>query len=134
MQVAFQSRPCPLRRRQDRVEILPYKFQSFQVLLTLPTHICVQEALTLRYRVIKPYLRCDIFYIPERRSNVGGFPQYEYLFFLIQVDSAKYPRVSSYTRIAALAGRFLSGVSSQLLTHFEVMDLRELNYITFAGS
>ncbi|OWR51463.1 hypothetical protein KGM_208749A, partial [Danaus plexippus plexippus] len=47
-----------------------------------------------------------------------------------KVDSAKYPVASSYTRIAALSGRFLSGVSSQLLTHFELMDYRQLNYIT----
>ncbi|CAG9576131.1 unnamed protein product [Danaus chrysippus] len=47
-----------------------------------------------------------------------------------KVDSAKYPVASSYTRIAALTGRFLSGVSSQLLTHFELMDYRQLNYIT----
>ncbi|XP_026764019.2 folate transporter 1-like [Galleria mellonella] len=50
-----------------------------------------------------------------------------------KVDSAKYPLVSSYTRIAALTGRFISGVSSQLLTHYGVMDYRELNYITFTA-
>lgn len=52
---------------------------------------------------------------------------------VFQVDSDKYPKVSSYTRMAALVGRFLSGVTSQLLTYFELMDYRELNYITFAG-
>ena len=56
-----------------------------------------------------------------------------FIFILLQVDPAKYPRVSSYTRIAALSGRFLSGVSSQLLTHFGLMDYRDLNYITFTG-
>ncbi|XP_072935632.1 thiamine transporter 1-like [Epargyreus clarus] len=50
-----------------------------------------------------------------------------------KVESDKYPRVSSYTRIAALTGRFLSGVSSQLLTHFDVMDYRDLNYITLCA-
>ncbi|XP_060810537.1 thiamine transporter 1-like [Amyelois transitella] len=50
-----------------------------------------------------------------------------------KVDSSKYPRVSSYTRIAALTGRFISGVTAQLLTHYEVMNYRELNYITFAA-
>ncbi|XP_047521038.1 thiamine transporter 1-like isoform X4 [Pieris napi] len=50
-----------------------------------------------------------------------------------KVDSSKYPKVSSYTRMAALTGRFLSGVSSQLLTHFNIMDLRDLNYITLAA-
>ncbi|KAM3958259.1 thiamine transporter 1-like [Aphomia sociella] len=50
-----------------------------------------------------------------------------------KVDSAKYPIVSSYTRIAALIGRFISGVSSQLLIHYSLMDYRELNYITFTA-
>ncbi|XP_068628496.1 thiamine transporter 1-like [Battus philenor] len=50
-----------------------------------------------------------------------------------KVDSAKYALVSSYTRIASLTGRFLSGVSSQLLIHFELMDYRDLNYITFTA-
>ncbi|XP_059048970.1 thiamine transporter 1-like [Achroia grisella] len=50
-----------------------------------------------------------------------------------KVDSAKYPMVSSYTRIAALTGRFISGLTSQLLTHYDVMDYRELNYITFTA-
>ncbi|CAG4921256.1 unnamed protein product [Colias eurytheme] len=50
-----------------------------------------------------------------------------------KVDTAKYSRVSSYTRIAALTGRFLSGVSSQLLIHYEAMDYRDLNYITFTA-
>ncbi|XP_063835507.1 thiamine transporter 2-like [Ostrinia nubilalis] len=50
-----------------------------------------------------------------------------------KVDSSKYARVSSYTRIAALTGRFVSGVSSQLLTHFQLMDFRDLNYITFTA-
>ncbi|XP_050350234.1 thiamine transporter 2-like [Nymphalis io] len=50
-----------------------------------------------------------------------------------KVDSTKYPLVSSCTRIAALTGRFLSGVSSQLLTHYGLMNYRDLNYITFAA-
>ncbi|CAK1548680.1 unnamed protein product [Leptosia nina] len=50
-----------------------------------------------------------------------------------KVDSSKYPRVSSYTRIAALTGRFLSGVSSQLLTYFGLMNYRDLNYITLTA-
>lgn len=51
-----------------------------------------------------------------------------------QVDASKYPRVSSYTRAAALGGRFLSGVAAQLLTHFHLMDYRQLNYITLSGT
>ncbi|CAH0406151.1 unnamed protein product [Chilo suppressalis] len=50
-----------------------------------------------------------------------------------KVDSSKYPRVSSYTRIAALTGRFLSGVTAQLLTHLGLMNYRDLNYITLSA-
>ncbi|KAG7304249.1 hypothetical protein JYU34_011187 [Plutella xylostella] len=50
-----------------------------------------------------------------------------------KVDSDKYPKVSSYTRMAILIGRFLSGLSSQLLVLFHVMDYRQLNYITFTA-
>ncbi|CAH2262346.1 jg26879 [Pararge aegeria aegeria] len=50
-----------------------------------------------------------------------------------KVDPDKYPLVSSYTRIAALTGRFVSGVSSQLLTHFDLMNYRDLNYITLVA-
>lgn len=56
-----------------------------------------------------------------------------YTYIYAKVDPAKYPRVSSYTRIAALSGRFLSGVTAQLLTHFGLMDYRDLNYITFTA-
>ncbi|KAJ0181384.1 hypothetical protein K1T71_003469 [Dendrolimus kikuchii] len=56
-----------------------------------------------------------------------------YTYIYAQVDPAKYPKVSSYTRIAALTGRFLSGVSSQLLIHFGVMNYRDLNYITLSA-
>ncbi|CAB3221005.1 unnamed protein product [Arctia plantaginis] len=50
-----------------------------------------------------------------------------------KVEPSKYPRVSSFTRIAALVGRFLSGVSAQLLTHFGLMNYRDLNYITLTA-
>ncbi|KAJ8735012.1 hypothetical protein PYW08_014262 [Mythimna loreyi] len=56
-----------------------------------------------------------------------------YTYIYAKVDPSKYPRVSSYTRIAALTGRFLSGISAQLLTHFGLMDYRDLNYITFTA-
>ncbi|XP_045524880.1 thiamine transporter 2-like isoform X1 [Pieris brassicae] len=56
-----------------------------------------------------------------------------FTYIYAKVDSSKYPKVSSYTRMAALTGRFLSGVSSQLLTHFNIMDLRDLNYLTLTA-
>ncbi|XP_028037691.1 thiamine transporter 2-like [Bombyx mandarina] len=56
-----------------------------------------------------------------------------YTYIYAKVDPKKYPLVTSCTRIASLTGRFLSGVSSQLLIHFKFMDYRELNYITLTA-
>lgn len=56
-----------------------------------------------------------------------------FTYIYAKVESSKYPRVSSYTRIAALIGRFLSGVSAQILTHYGWMNYRDLNYITFTA-
>ena len=41
--------------------------------------------------------------------------------------------MSSYTRTAILLGKFGSGLISQLLTSFEVVDYRGLNYISFSS-
>ncbi|GBP16230.1 Thiamine transporter 2 [Eumeta japonica] len=51
----------------------------------------------------------------------------------MQVDPEKYPKVSSFTRMASLSGRFLSGVSAQVLISLDVMNYRDLNYITLTA-
>ncbi|XP_063634157.1 thiamine transporter 2-like [Cydia splendana] len=56
-----------------------------------------------------------------------------YTYMYAKVETSKYARVTSLARVAALAGRFLSGVTAQLLTHLHLMDFRELNYITFSS-
>ncbi|XP_077296295.1 thiamine transporter 1-like [Arctopsyche grandis] len=54
-----------------------------------------------------------------------------YTYMFAKVDKDKYNQVASYTRSSALFGRFISGASAQLLVSFDVLDYRELNYITF---
>lgn len=43
----------------------------------------------------------------------------------------KYQRVTGYTRASLLTGRFLAGVLAQILISFSLMNVRELNYISF---
>lgn len=51
---------------------------------------------------------------------------------------AKVPKehfldVSSHTRAALLTGRFVSGVLSQILLYFNLMDIHTLNYVTLGA-
>ena len=50
-----------------------------------------------------------------------------------QVPKTDFKRVSSFTRSAILFGRFFSGLISQLLTSFEVLDYRGLNFVSFSS-
>ena len=50
-----------------------------------------------------------------------------------KVDRDLYQKVTSYAKSAILFGRFISGVLGQILVSTQVMDFRELNYITFGG-
>ncbi|XP_048005785.1 thiamine transporter 1-like isoform X3 [Leguminivora glycinivorella] len=56
-----------------------------------------------------------------------------YTYMYAKVEESKYGRVTSLARVAALAGRFVSGVTAQLLTHLHLMDYRDLNYITLSA-
>ncbi|XP_063704598.1 thiamine transporter 2-like [Culicoides brevitarsis] len=55
-----------------------------------------------------------------------------YTYMYAKCDRKDYQKVTSHTRAAITAGKFLSGLIAQLLYSFEVMDIRELNYISFA--
>lgn len=50
-----------------------------------------------------------------------------------KVSKDKYQKVTSYTKSASLAGRFLSGTLGQFLVSLKLMDLRELNYISLGS-
>ncbi|KAJ6632799.1 Thiamine transporter 2 [Pseudolycoriella hygida] len=54
-------------------------------------------------------------------------------FIYAKVDKEQYQIVTGQTRSAILAGRFLSAVLAQLLYSYSVMNVRELNYISFGS-
>lgn len=56
-----------------------------------------------------------------------------YTYIYAKVDKQYYQKVTSHTRAAVLSGRFIAGASGQLFVHFNVLDYRELNYVTLAG-
>lgn len=53
-----------------------------------------------------------------------------YSYIYAKTDKQHYQAVTSHTRAAILVGRFVAGVSSQLLVFFRVMNYRQLNYLT----
>lgn len=50
-----------------------------------------------------------------------------------KVEKDKYQKVTGNARAAILIGRFIASVISQLLVSFEVMNLRDLNFLTLGG-
>lgn len=53
-----------------------------------------------------------------------------YTYIYAKVERSRYQQVTGFTRSAILAGRFLAGVIAQVMVSLNLMDLRELNYIT----
>lgn len=51
-----------------------------------------------------------------------------------KTDKQHYQVVTSHSRAAILIGRFLAALSSQLLVYYDVMNYRQLNYLTLIGS
>lgn len=56
-----------------------------------------------------------------------------YTYMYAKVDRSKYQRVTGHARSAVLCGRFLSAVLGQALVTTQVLDLRQLNFISFGG-
>lgn len=54
-----------------------------------------------------------------------------YTYIYAKVDKDKYQLVTGHTRSAILAGKFISAVLAQLLYSYSLMNVRELNYISF---
>lgn len=54
-----------------------------------------------------------------------------YTYMYARVDRDKYQQVTGHARAANLTGRFLAGVIAQFFISYNVMDVRELNYISF---
>ena len=51
----------------------------------------------------------------------------------MQASSDEYRKVSSMTRSALLLGRFTSGLLSQLLSSLDVLDYRQLNFVSLGS-
>ena len=49
---------------------------------------------------------------------------------IFQVSKEHYKKVSSFARSAILFGRFTSGLASQLLSSFNILDYGQLNYVS----
>ncbi|KAG7172261.1 Thiamine transporter 1-like [Homarus americanus] len=56
-----------------------------------------------------------------------------FTYIYAKVASKFYQRVTSYTRAALLAGRFMSGILAQVLTSTRLMDYHTLNYISLTS-
>ncbi|KAL1489991.1 hypothetical protein ABEB36_013908 [Hypothenemus hampei] len=79
-------------------------------------------------KTLRDLLILEVFY--------GAFMACEvayYTYIYAKVDKQYYQQVTSHTRAAILAGRAISGILGQLLISFDVMDYRQLNYITLGA-
>ncbi|ERL94559.1 hypothetical protein D910_11836, partial [Dendroctonus ponderosae] len=56
-----------------------------------------------------------------------------YTYIYAKVDKDYYQQVTSHTRAALLAGRSISGILGQVLISLEIMDYRQLNYISLGA-
>lgn len=50
-----------------------------------------------------------------------------------KVEKGRYQQVTGNARAAILSGRFIASVIAQLLVSFELMNLRDLNFLTLGG-
>lgn len=70
----------------------------------------------------------EVFYALYACCEVAYFS-----YIYAKVSKEHFSAVSSHTRAALLVGRFTSGVLSQSLMYFKLMDVRTLNYLTLAA-
>ena len=56
-----------------------------------------------------------------------------YTYVYAKVSPDKYKQVSSYARSTLLFGRFVSGLISQLLVSFKILDCGQLNYVSLVS-
>lgn len=56
-----------------------------------------------------------------------------YTYMYAKVDRKRYQKVTGHARASLLSGRFIASVLAQFLVTFDVMDLRQLNYISLGG-
>ncbi|XP_017783550.1 PREDICTED: thiamine transporter 1-like [Nicrophorus vespilloides] len=78
----------------------------------------------------------SLFHLQVLEGVYGTFMSCEvayYTYIYAKVDTKYYLQVSSHTRASILAGRALSSIVAQLLISFELMDYKELNYISLGA-
>ena len=56
-----------------------------------------------------------------------------YSYIYAKVDSDKYQKVTSFTRVATLSAIFLSSVTGQVLVWSDLVDYRQLNIISLTS-
>ncbi|XP_058445950.1 thiamine transporter 1-like [Malaya genurostris] len=56
-----------------------------------------------------------------------------YSYIYAKVDREHYQKVTSHTRAAIYSGKCFAGVLAQILVYFEIMDYKELNYLSLAA-
>jgi thiamine transporter 2/3 len=57
-----------------------------------------------------------------------------YTYMYAKVSRDKYQKVTGHARSAILSGRFLASVIAQVLISFDIMDFRDLNYLSLGGN
>lgn len=69
----------------------------------------------------------QVFYALYTNCEVAYFA-----YIYAKVSKEHFRAVSSHTRAALLAGRFISGMASQSLRYFQLMDIHSLNYFSLS--
>lgn len=75
-----------------------------------------KEAVELVQYLYGTFMACEIAY---------------YTYIYAKVEHTKYQLVTGHTRSAILTGRFFGAACAQLLVSFDLMNYKELNYISF---
>lgn len=70
----------------------------------------------------------EVFYGTYMATEVAYFT-----YIYAKVDRSHYQKVTSHTRASLLCGKFLAATSGQIIYTFDLMDYRQLNYLTLTS-
>lgn len=87
---------------------------------------CVIWAMMLWTETLGALQTVEVFYGTYMATEVAY-----YTYIYAKVEREHFQKVTGFTKSAILSGRFLAGVVAQLMVSFKLMDLRELNYLSF---
>lgn len=57
-----------------------------------------------------------------------------YTYMYAKVEKERYQQVTGHARASLLSGRFIASVLAQILVSYDLMDLRQLNFISLGGN